>query len=199
MLVSLYMPMCTFFVVQTHTNTHTCLSLFAVCFTIIANTPLPSVHFTHDVAHLFTHLSELLCVIVCVCVHCELSCEAGAVLINGPSRWHMAMSSGAVACRIANWTDKSLCTWLCAYWCANIAYATHQVEFWAPISLSLSASSLPTNYCHRCQHHSHISVQSVGGVVCRVCKLGLLKSSWSAHIMSCQCQLLPTVRLHSDA
>lgn len=47
------------------TQTHVCL--FAVCFTIIANTPLPSVHFTHDVAHLFTHLSELLSVSMCVC------------------------------------------------------------------------------------------------------------------------------------
>lgn len=68
--VFLHMPISTFFVVQ---SAHTRLPLFAVCFTIIANTPLPSVHFTHDVAHLFTHLSELLCVCVYVCI---VSCHA---------------------------------------------------------------------------------------------------------------------------
>lgn len=64
--------LCSPFLLYRHT--HTRLFLFAVCFTIIANTPLPSVHFTHDVAHLFTHLSELLC--LSVCVLCIVSCHA---------------------------------------------------------------------------------------------------------------------------
>lgn len=145
----------------TDTHKHTCLYLFAVCFTIIANTPLPSVHFTHDVAHLFTHLSEL-----CVCVRGELSCEAGAVLISGPSRWHMAMSWGTMACRNArSQTERTgaLCTWTYGPWCANTAYATHQVGFWTSISLSppLFFSSLPAHYCDPCQHHSFIYLHNV--------------------------------------
>lgn len=70
----LYFTTCTPILFYGHTQTHTCLSLFAVCFTVIVNTPLPSVHFTHDVAHLFTHLSGTT-VCVCACVR-VVSCHA---------------------------------------------------------------------------------------------------------------------------
>lgn len=162
-----YMPICTFFSC-TDTHKHTCPSPFAVCFAIIANTPLPSVHFTHDVAHLFTHLSELLsvnvcvrvCVCVCVHVHCELSCKAGAVLINGPSRWHMAMSWGAMACRNAR--QKTEWTGACAHGCMDNDVPTLHMQLIKRHSeqpfLSFSdSSSLPANHCRVCQHRSYMS------------------------------------------
>ena len=170
---------------DTHTNTliHTCLSLFAVCFTIIANTPLPSVHFTHDMAHLFTHLSELLCVsvCVCVCVHvyvCIVSCHArlercwSAGQANGiwpcPGvLWHVGMRDSKLNGQELLHMAVRILT--CQHCICNSSSGLLSTHF----SLSLPPRCL-TNRYDQCQHRSHISVQSVGGVGCWQCKWGLL-------------------------
>lgn len=83
---------------HTQLHAHSCLSLLAVCFTINASTPLFSVCFTHDVAHLFTHLSELLCVNVCVCRCCHArlewcwsACQASGIWPCPGVLWHVGM------------------------------------------------------------------------------------------------------------
>ena len=58
---------------DTHTHTQHTLS---VCFALIVNTRLPSAQLTHDMVHLFTHLSGsvCVCVFVCVCVSAHAVC-----------------------------------------------------------------------------------------------------------------------------
>lgn len=162
---------------------HTRLPLFAVCFTIIANTPLPSVHFTHDVAHLFTHLSELLWVSVCVYV-CIVSCHAkpercwSAGQANGiwpwPGvLWHVGMQDSEVngqelmhmAARILA-CQRCICNWWSGVSSAHLCLSL------SPSSLTVISANASVPSLKKVWEES--SIEDVN----RVCW------AWRAHILS---------------
>lgn len=154
------------------------LPLFAVCFTIIANTPLPSVHFTHDVAHLFTHLSELLWVSVCVCI---VSCHAkpercwSAGQANGIWPWPGVLWHAGMQDSEPNGQELM-------HMAARILACQHCIcNWWSGVSSTHLCLSLPPSSLADISANASVPSlkKSVGGVVYWGCKSSLLSLACS--------------------
>lgn len=125
----------------------------------------------------FSPICRNYCVWVSVCVYvCIVSCHARL-----EQCWSTGQADGIWPCPGVLWhigmQDSKLSGQELVHMALRILMCQHCIcnsSSGVPFLSSSASSSLPTNYSYHCQHHSHISVLSVGGVVCWVCKWALL-------------------------